>query len=275
MELDGAVAVVTGSARGIGRSIAGALLRERAGVGLVDVLGDELARTAEELSEGSRGRVLPVAADVTVPSDVESMVARVEEELGPVDVLVNNAGTFSSIAPVWESDPERWFRDIRVNLYGTYLCCRAVMAGMVERGRGYVINVASSGGVSDAHPYCTSYACSKTAMVRLTEGMARETAESGVKAFVVGPPAIFTDMTRFIMEDPGGRKWRPGFGRIFEEGRGHAPELVASFVLELLTGRADRLSGRFFRIPGDLARLAAQADAILAADLLTLRIRQP
>ncbi len=238
----------------------------------MDVRSEELGQTSSEFGQ-RHWRALPVVADVTQPAQVDSAVARIEEELGPIDVLVNNAGTFSTIGPVWEADPDRWFRDVRVNLYGAFLCCRAVAKRMVPRGRGYIINVASSGGVGDAHPYSTSYAASKTAQVRLTEGLAKELEPHGVKAFVIGPPAILTEMTRFIMDDPGGRAWRPGFGRIFDEGRDYPPELVADFILKLLSGRADALTGRFFLVTADFERIVAQADRILAEDLLTLRMR--
>jgi NAD(P)-dependent dehydrogenase (short-subunit alcohol dehydrogenase family) len=162
-----------------------------------------------------------------------------------------------------------------VNLYGSFLCCRAVVRGMVERRRGYVINMASSGGVGDAHPYSTSYACSKTALVRLTEGLAREVDDYGVKVFVVGPPAILTDMTRFIMTDAGGRKWRPGFERIFEDGRGHPPELIAELAVKLVSGRADALSGRFFLATRDFDETVARAGEIVDKDLMALRVTGP
>lgn len=271
MELDGAVAVVTGAARGIGKAIARAYAARGARVALVDVLADELTRTADELA-GSGADVLPVVADVTRTRQVEAAAERVEAELAPIDVQVNNAGTFSTIAPVWQADPDRWFRDVRVNLWGSFLCCRAAARRMVERGRGYIINVASSGGVGDAHPYCTSYACSKTALVRLTEGLARELAEHGVKVFAVGPPAILTEMTKFIMTDAGGRTWRPGFGRIFDEGRDHPPELVADLAVRLVSGRADKLSGRFFLATRDFDETVRRADEIVEKDLMALRI---
>lgn len=272
MELNDAVVVVTGAARGVGRVVAEAFAGRGARVALVDCLENELRETSVRMREAGR-RVFPVVTDVTVPADVEAMVAEVEGELGAIDVLVNNAGTLSVIAPVWEADPELWFRDTRVNLYGSFLCCRAAVRGMVERGRGYVINMVSSGGVGDPHPYTTSYACSKTALMRLTEGLAAEAGGHGVRVFAVAPPAILTDMTRFIMEDAGGKKWRPDFKGIFEEGRGHPPELVAELAVGLTSGAADRLSGRYFLATTDLGETIGRTDEILEKDLLTLRIR--
>jgi NAD(P)-dependent dehydrogenase (short-subunit alcohol dehydrogenase family) len=272
MNLSGRVAIVTGAARGIGRAIARAYAAEGARVALVDVLADALADAAAEIASAG-GRCLAVTADVTEVSEVEVMAARVADQLGGPDILVNNAGTFSTIGPVWEADPEKWFRDVRVNLYGSFLCCRAVVGGMIARGGGYVINVVSSGGVGDPHPYSTSYASSKAGLMRLTEGLAAECREHGVKVFALAPPAIRTAMTEFIMNDPGGRKWRPGFKRIFEEGRDASPELVARLAVDLVSGRADALTGRYFLATRDFQEVVGQTHAILEGDLMTLRLR--
>ena len=265
------VAVVTGAARGIGRKIAEALAAGGARVGLVDVLDEEL-RAATQALVASGATALPVVTDVTDPEQVDSMVSRVERDLGPIEILVNNAGTFSCIGPVWEVDPDSWFKDTRVNLYGVFLCCRTVVKGMVARGSGYVVNISTTGGVNDPHPYSTSYACSKTAQLRLTEALAKEAHPHGVKVFAVGPPAILTEMTKFIADDAGGRKWRPGFGAMLEAGRTHPPELVADVVLKLVSGKADRLTGRFFKVTDSFEETVARAEDILANDLLVLRV---
>lgn len=272
MELQGTACVVTGAARGLGKAIARALLAHGARVAVVDVSAEELQETAAEFRRADR-TVLPVVADVTVPEQVERMARQATDRLGPLEVLVNNAGTFSYIGPVWEADPEKWFRDIRVNLYGSFLVCRAVVGRMVQRRRGYVVNVVSSGGVGDPHPYSTSYASSKAGLMRLTEGLAKEVEPHGVKVFAVAPPAVLTEMTRFIMNDPGGKKWRPGFGRALLAGRGCPPEKVAALVLKLLSGRADALSGRYVRVQDEFESLVERTEEIIAGDLLTLRIR--
>jgi len=202
------------------------------------------------------------------------MVGRLRGYTDSVDVLVNNAGTFSVIAPVWEADPERWFRDIRVNLYGNFLVSRAVIPLMIPNRRGYVINVVSSGGVGDPHPYCTSYASSKTGLMRLTEGMAKELAEHGIVVFAVAPPAVLSDMTRFIMEDEGGRKYRPHFADIFEKKKDHPPEVVADTILRLVEGKADGLTGRYIPAGVDLGEMLRDQARILEEDLYTLRIRR-
>jgi len=273
MDLKGSVALVTGAARGIGKAIAEAFASSGAEVALVDVLAEALNETAQEI-QNTGATALSVVTDVTNVAQVDAMVAEVERRLGSPDILINNAGTFSYVGPVWEADPEKWFRDVRVNLYGSFLCCRAVVKRMVERQRGYVINVVSSGGVGDPHAYSTSYASSKTGLMRMTEGLAKEVAEHGIKAFALAPPAILTDMTRFIMDVPGGRKWRPTFGNIFKEGRDHPPEMVADWAVKLVSGEADDLSGRYFLVTQDFDDVMERTEEILEDDLLTLRIRK-
>jgi NAD(P)-dependent dehydrogenase (short-subunit alcohol dehydrogenase family) len=269
----GTTAIVTGAARGIGKAIARAYIAQGIRVAIVDVLTEQLYATADEL-QASGGVALPVVADVTDVDQVGAMDAQVERELGPVDILVNCAGTFSVIGPVWECDPEKWFRDVRVNLYGGFLVCRAVVGGMVARERGYVINVVSSGGVGDPHPHSTSYASSKAGLMRLTEGLAKEVAPHGIKVFAVAPPAVLTEMTKFIMDDPGGQKWRPGFSKLFESGQDAPPEAVADLCVRLVSGKADALSGRYLLVKQDLDELIADADRIVEQDLWTLRIRR-
>lgn len=264
--------VITGAARGIGKCIAQAFAAQDATLALVDLLADPLEETAAEL-RATGVDVLPLAADITKTAQVQAMAARLLAAYGPPDVLVNCAGTFSVIGNVWEVDPERWFRDVKVNLYGSFLVCHHLLGPMVERGSGYVVNITSTGGISDPHPQCTSYASSKTGLVRLTEGLAAETQAHGLKVFAVGPPAILSDMTRFILNDEAGKKWRPNFAKLFEEKRDYPPESVAELVLALVSGRVDRLTGRYFDVRWDLDALLAEQAEIVAQNRLTLGIR--
>ena len=269
--MDARTVVVTGGARGLGKAIGKAFGERGDRIALVDILPDALQETVEQF-RGEGITVIGCPADTTDQLQVDALPEAVEAELGPTDILINNAGTFSVIGPVWEVDPQRWFRDITTNLYGTFLCCAAFVREFVPRGSGTVVNIASSGGVGDPHPYSTGYACSKAGVMRLTEGLAAEAREHGVSVFAVGPPALDTQMTRFIVDDEGGRKWRPDFSKIFEEGRDHDPADIARFIVDLVSGRADALTGRFFDPRRPIEDYLDEAKKIIENDLWTLRI---
>ena len=201
------------------------------------------------------------------------MAEKVRRDLGPPSVLINNAGSLSALGPVWEVDPHRWSRDVTVNLIGTFLVTRALLGEMVAQERGYIINLVGAG-VHHTHLYTTGYDTSKAGVVRLTEAVALEAAEFGIKTFVLAPGAVRTEMTRFILESPEGRKWRPTFEKIFNEGRDLPPELAAEWCLKLVSGRADALAGRYFDVRMDFEQLVRDAETICSKNLHVLRLRQ-
>ncbi|NIA21976.1 MAG: SDR family NAD(P)-dependent oxidoreductase [Anaerolineaceae bacterium] len=271
MELSGAVVVVTGAARGLGKAIAGGFAGRGAKVALVDLLADELQATAGELGAGG-AEVTAIVADITERRQVEAMAERVRQELGPAEVLVNNAGSLSAIGPVWEVDPERWVRDVTVNLIGTFLVTRAVVKQMVERRGGYVVSLVGLG-VDAPHPYITGYDSSQAGIVRLSETLAKEAGQLGLKAFSLFPGVVRTRMTEFISDSAEGHKWRPWF-KDYLAGDGAVPaDLAVEACLELVSGRADALSGRWISATREFADYLEQSEGILADDLLTLRLR--
>jgi len=270
MELKGAVAVVTGASRGIGRAIAEAYADRGASVAIVDILADQVQATASEMTK-SGAVVLPIHADITIPSQVDEMVAKVQDKFGCINILVNNAGSLSALGPIWEVDREKWFRDVTVNLYGTFLCCQAAVKEMIQNNGGYIINLTT--GMGGPHLYTTGYDTSKTGVVKLTEALAKEAGKYGVKAFAMVPGTVRTKMTEFIMESAEGRKWRPTFKNIFENGRDASPELAANFAVELVSGRADALTGRYFNANSDFADVINQTDEILAKNRFVLRLQ--
>jgi len=267
-----AVAVVTGAAGGLGRAIAEDLAHRGMAIALVDLLADPLAQTAAQLRQGG-GRVAELVCDITSIEQVAAMADRVVAELGAPAVLINSAGSLSALGPVWDVDPARWCRDATVNLCGTFCVCRHLLPAMIDIGGGYVINLVGAG--TDATHHCTSaYDSSKAALIRLTEAMANEGAEAGVKAFTLMPGTVRTAMTEFILNSPEGKKHRPEFARLFAEGRTVEPAVAVRAINELLSGRLDSLSGRMIDARWDLDQIAATQDDILADNLFVLRLRR-
>jgi NAD(P)-dependent dehydrogenase (short-subunit alcohol dehydrogenase family) len=270
--LSGQVAIVTGGGRGIGRAIALGLAKVGASVAIVARSEDQLAETVKEITQLA-ARAISVAADVSDPTAVQRMVVEVEETLGSVDLLVNNAGLAGPIGPTSETDSNAWWRCLEVNLRGPMPCATAVLPGMISRGGGRIVNVASGAGTF-AIPYLGAYVTSKTALIRLTEILALETAAHGVKVFAVEPGTVRTSMAEYALESEQGRRWMPWFGEIFQRSEDVPPDHAADLVVLLASGRADALSGRFFTIKDDVIRLAERAGDGGLGDLQTLRLIQ-
>jgi NAD(P)-dependent dehydrogenase (short-subunit alcohol dehydrogenase family) len=264
------VALVTGGGRGIGRAIAQALAGAGAAVAVVARSAGQLDETVALISQAG-GRALACPADVTDRDAVRRVVGQVERDLGPVDLLVNNAGSGGPAGPPWEADPEQWWRCVEVNLRGPLLCCREVLPGMVARRRGRIINVASGAGTRSI-PYLSAYSAGKAALIRLTETLAAEVAPHGVQVLAIQPGTVRTAMAEAALQDEAARKWLPWFVETFEQGHDVPPELAGRLVLFLASGQADALSGRFFDVAEDAAEVVRRADEVRQRDLYVLRM---
>lgn len=255
--LDGKVALVTGGGRGIGRTIAEKLAAAGASVAIAARSENDVQETAFKIQKRG-GTALPIPFDVANPTLVGEAVMTVEQELGPPEILVNNAGVFGPIGPLWETNPEEWWETMTINIYGALLCARSVLPSMVERGCGRIINVASSV-ATRARPFASAYSTSKAALVHLTECLAAETKDRGVAVFAIHPGTVLTDMTRQIIETETGQKWLMNTRKTFDEGRDLPPERAADLVLYLASGHADALTGRFLSINDNLEAMLRQA----------------
>jgi len=271
-ELRGQVAIVTGAGRGLGRVTALALARAGVRVGVVARSGEQIAETALEIRK-TGGQALAVVADVSDAAAVEHMARQVERTLGPVDLLVNNAATMGPLGPMWEADAGDWWHTFEVNLRGPYLCSRALLPGMIARRRGRIINLATTAAtVAVAH--MGAYVIAKTALIRFTENLAAELINSGVSVFALDPGTVRTAMSEYVLESEAGKKWLPWFRKLFDRGRDVPAEKAAQLVVQVASGRADALSGRFLGIADDLEKLLGRLEEIKRADLYTLRIRK-
>ncbi|MEJ2539401.1 MAG: SDR family NAD(P)-dependent oxidoreductase [Gemmatimonadota bacterium] len=193
MSLEERVAVVTGASTGIGAAVAEALAGRGVRVALAARGMDRLKSTAQALTAGGAiARAVP--CDVTDEDAVESLRDQVLRELGPVEILINNAGVATS-APLARTSLEEWNRLFQVNATGTFLCTRTFLPSMMERGWGRVVNVASVAGLA-AGPYISAYAASKHAQIGLTRAAAAEAGPRGVTVNAVCPGYVDTGMTR-------------------------------------------------------------------------------
>src|SRR5439155_4794285 len=191
--LDGQVALVTGGGRGIGANIARELAAAGARVALSARSVEEVQAVAREIGG------LGIVADVTQRGDVERMMGEVESQLGPIDLLCANAGTNIREESAWEVEPEEWWHVFEVNMLGVYLCCRSVIPGMLERGRGRIV-ITGSGAAYLPHSGSTAYPASKAAVWRFGNVLAEQLA-GRIPVFVISPGLVKTEMTKRAPDD--------------------------------------------------------------------------
>jgi NAD(P)-dependent dehydrogenase (short-subunit alcohol dehydrogenase family) len=231
----GKVALVTGGSSGIGLATAERLLREGGRVATLDI------------HAASPKDALALAADVADSGQVEAAVTRVEAELGPIDILVCSAGIPGRSLPTLEVDDAEWKRVLAVNADGVFYCNRAVLAGMVERGYGRIVNVASIAG-KEGNPMAAAYSASKAAVIAMTKAIAKDVAQTGVLVNCIAPAVIDTPILDGITEEH--------VGYMLERipmGRMGTTEEVAALVCWLASEECSFSTGATYDVSGGRA----------------------
>jgi NAD(P)-dependent dehydrogenase (short-subunit alcohol dehydrogenase family) len=225
--IEGRVALVTGGGRGIGRQIA-------------ETLRDQGARTADgDLDAPELDGVLGVELDVTSEASIEAAFARVEAELGPVELLVLNAGIYV-VEPFEQTSPESWRRTIDVNLTGAFLCARRALPAMREARYGRIVALGSSAGKTGGKRHAAAYGASKAGIMVMAKSIASEYAEFGITANALAPALIDTDMIAGL----------PDMSAQIPVGRLGKPEEVAAVVAFLCSTQAAYITAEVVDVNG-------------------------
>lgn len=245
MELRDLVAVVTGGAKGIGKTISERFLVEGARVALWDIDLALAENTATSLDpSGERARAF--RADVTKEEEVEGAMKGVIGQFGRIDILVNNAG-ISRHKPIEEMTLEIFEAVLKVNLTGTFLCCRAVTPVMKKQGRGKIVNIASLGGRTGRPGVGVNYAASKAGVIGFTQTLARELGPFGIYVNAIAPGPILTEQTRQYPPEVFAT-WNVGRA-IQKDG---LPEDVAEAAIFLASRRSDWITGVTLDVNGGI-----------------------
>lgn len=262
--LAGQVALITGAGRGFGRAIAERFAQEGAKVALAARSLDQLQEAASAIHDAG-GVAYPITCDVTDPASIRSALTDVEANLGPIDLLISNAGVPGPFGPMWEVDADEWWRAQEIHIRAPFLLMHGLLPGMVERGRGRVICVSAKAARLVA-PHLSAYCTGKIAQNRLVAEAAVELVGTGVKAFAIDPGFVPTQLARDTMEDAAAQKYLGGMverlkERIDDPSAQDDLARCAQRCLDLASGDYDELSGGYYELPDDLHEALTQKRA--------------
>ncbi len=250
MLLKDKVAIITGSASGIGKGIAEAFAAEGAKVAIADINLEAAQKTAKEFDKSA----IAVKVDVSDRASTEKMVEEVEGKLGSLDILVNNAGV-SYITPFLDCSQELWNKTIDINLKGTFNCSQAAIGKMLPHKSGVVINMSSQSGKS-GNSHHTAYCASKFGIIGLTQSLAVEFAGQGIRVNALCPGVVFTPLWDQIIGDYAKKRnmkpedVKPYFESKIPLGRLCTEKDVADMAVFIASDKASYITGQSINISG-------------------------
>ncbi len=272
MRLENRVAVITGAGRGIGQEIAFAYAREGARLVLAARTLSQLEETAHR-AESLGAETCVVATDVGDQAQVDEMVRRALERYSTVDILVNNAGITGPVGPLYDNDVSHWVQTIRVNLIGTYYCCRAVLPTMLANNRGKIVNMHGGRG-----RHLSAYGASKIGVVDITETLAEELEGRNIQINAITPGSIHTSMWDETYEaavaigDAELTQW----GERVLAGRGASMERAVDLAVFLASDDSGRMTGRLISsMDDDFSAFPSRMAQIMASDVYKVRRVEP
>jgi len=241
MKLEKKICLITGAGRGIGEAIALTFACHGATLVLCSRTLEEVERVAAQ-TRAAGSVTMTFRVDVSDFQQVSNMVRETISRLGKIDALVNNAGIYGPIGPIWKNDVLHWKKTVEINLFGAMHCIRAVVPHMIEARRGKIINVA--GGGEGAFPRFSAYACSKSAIIRLTETLSEELGEYNIQVNAIAPGAVNTRLLDQVLA--AGEE----AGIYYEKAKkqkasgGVPPERTAELAVFLASDASKNLTGR-------------------------------
>lgn len=248
IDLTNKVAIITGAASGIGRATALALAESGAAVTINYRRNEKDAELLRKQIVSAGGRAITVQADVTRTSDVDALVRRSTDEFGPVDVLVNNAGSLIERLRILELTEERWDEVMDLNLKSAFLCSKAVVPSMMQRKTGAIINLSSIAGRNGGALGSIHYSTAKGGLITFTKGLAKELAPFGVRVNAVSPGVIDTP----YHEQFSSPEMMKNYVNAIPLGRVGTPEEVAKVIAFLASDAASYLAGETIEINGGM-----------------------
>jgi len=243
--MEGLAAIVTGSGKGLGKAIAEAFFREGARVALWDVDLASVKQMRDRLDPSGK-QAIAVQVDITIEAEVDRAVSETVKRFGRLDVLVNNAG-ISRHRSIEEMTVDMFESVMKVNVTGTFICCRAAVPAMKQQKRGKIVNISSLGGRTGRPGVAVNYAASKAAIIGLTQTLARELGPSGIRVNAIAPGPILTEQTTQYVPEPFA-SWNVGRA-ILKDG---LPEDVAGAAVYLASSRSDWVTGVTLDVNGGI-----------------------